>query len=357
MNNYSTNGQAHLSPSLGHHPNQSSHDLLAHDLPAPKPGFSRHHPSHTRLTATVAKLYYEERCTQNEIADKLRLSQGTVCRVLQKAEQEGIVRITVIPPDDSFVDLEELLEHKFGLAEVIIARAASDSDESMQSVLGAASALFLESTLKPGEVIGIAPRSATLQSMVEQMPLIWKADACQVVQILGETSASTADEHAHHLVPELAKLVQGQAHLLPAPSLVDSKAAADVLAQDPQIRETMALYERITIALVGIGSVEHSSWQAACENRFSIAELQKLEAKGAVGNICLRFYDARGKEVEDMLDSKVFGLELHRLKSIPSVVGIAGGKSKHQAILGAVRGRWVNVLITDQYSAEALVQA
>jgi DNA-binding transcriptional regulator LsrR (DeoR family) len=52
----------------------------------------------------------------------------------------------------------------------------------------------------------------------------------------------------------------------------------------------------------------------------------------------------------------VFGLELARLKSIPSVVGIAGGKRKYQAILGALRGRWINVLITDQFSAEILLR-
>jgi DNA-binding transcriptional regulator LsrR (DeoR family) len=70
---------------------------------------------------------------------------------------------------------------------------------------------------------------------------------------------------------------------------VDSKAAADILAQDPQVRETMALFDRITVALVGIGPIEPSSWLAASDNRFSVTELQALEANGAVGNICLRF--------------------------------------------------------------------
>jgi DNA-binding transcriptional regulator LsrR (DeoR family) len=73
--------------------------------------------------------------------------------------------------------------------------------------------------------------------------------------------------------------------------------------------------------------------------------------------MCLRFFDARGEEIIDPLGFRVFGLELARLKNIPSVVGIAGGKRKCQAILGALRGRWMNVLITDQFSAETLVRA
>ena len=227
-----------------------------------------------RLIAEVAQLYHEERCTQNEIANKLRLSQGTVCRLLKKAEERGIVRITVIPPEGTFVDLEELLEDKFGLAQVIIARAASDSEESIQSVLGAAAAHFLEATLKPREVIGVASWSATLLSMVEQMRPIWKVADCRVVQILGGLGDPSAEEHAHHLVTQLARLVQGEAHFLAAPGIVDSKAAADVLAQDPHVRETMALFDRITVALVGIGPVEPSSWLAASDNRFSVAELR-----------------------------------------------------------------------------------
>jgi DNA-binding transcriptional regulator LsrR (DeoR family) len=66
-------------------------------------------------------------------------------------------------------------------------------------------------------------------------------------------------------------------------------------------------------------------------NTFSIEELQSLEDKGAVGNICLRFYNANGEEIKDALGSnRVFGLELERLKSIPMVVGIACGKRKRQ---------------------------
>src|ERR1700675_393318 len=90
-----------------------------------------------RLIAEVAQLYHEEHCTQNEIANKLRLSQGTVCRLLKKAEERGIVRITVIPPEGTFVDLEELLEDKFGLTQVIIGRADTDSEEVVQKAWAA----------------------------------------------------------------------------------------------------------------------------------------------------------------------------------------------------------------------------
>ena len=155
---------------------------------------------------------------------------------------------------------------------------------------------------------------------------------------------------------QLAGLVQGEAHFLLAPEIVDSKAAADVLAQDPCVRQTMTLFNRINVALVEIGPVEASSWLGNGSHRFPTNELRALEAKGAVGHVCWRFYNAVGEEINP-LRATVFGVEWAHLKSIPKVVGIAGGKRKHQAILGALRGEWVNVLITDQFSAEAILRA
>jgi len=316
----------------------------------------RSHGIQARLIAQVARLYHEGRLTQNEIAAKLGLSQGTVCRLLQKAVEHGVVRITVISPEGTFVDLEEVLERKFGLSHVVIGRAADDCEECVRSALGAAAAHYLETTLKSREVIGVDSWSATLRSMVEQMHLVWKVAECQVVQVLGGVGNPGAEKHAYHLVTQLASLVQGDAHFLPAPGVVDSKDAADVLGRDPHLRETMMLFERITVVLVGIGSVEPSLF-ASPGKLFSAEELRTVAAKGMVGNICLRFYDVRGKEIENSWSARVFGLESAQLKGIPRVVGIAGGKRKHQAILGALRGRWINVLITDQFSAEALVKA
>ena len=308
--------------------------------------------------AQVARLYHEERLTQTQIAARLRFSQGTVCRLLQKAEQRGIVRVTVNPPHGTFVDLEELLERKFGLAQVVIARAGWDADLPVQGALGAAAAHYLETTLKSRDVIGVASRSATLRAMVEQMHPVWKVRDCRVVQILGGFGDPAAEPHANHLVSQLAALVRGQAHFLAAPDLVDSKGLADVLAQDPQICDTVALFDRLTVALVGIGPAGPSSGLAdGGHPRFAAAERRALEAKGAVGQVCLRFYDARGQEIADGPGARAFGLDAARLRRIPRVVGIAGGKRKRQALLAALRGRWVNVLITDEFSAEALARA
>jgi DNA-binding transcriptional regulator LsrR (DeoR family) len=307
-----------------------------------------------RLITQVARLYYEERLTQTDIAGKLGMSQVSVCRFLKKAEDYNIVRTTVISPAGAFLDLEVLLERKFGLQQVLIAEASRDSEEPVLTAIGAAAAHFLETTVKSGEVIGISSWSASLLSMVEHLHPVWKIQKCKVVQMLGGFDSPSAEKHANHLTTGLATLVQGEPHFLPAPGIVGSASSVKILANDPYVRETMELFDRITLALIGIGSVEPSALVASSGNAYSTEELETIREKGGVGNICLRFYDARGMSIQEPLGDRVIGMDLERLRNVSRLVGIAGGKQKFQAILGALRGGWINILITDQYTAKRL---
>ena len=89
---------------------------------------------------------------------------------------------------------------------------------------------------------------------------VWKVSECKVVQILGGEGHPSIEKHASYLVSQLARLVQGDAHFLPAPGLVASKEVADVLGQDPNVRETMKLFDLIT---AGSGNIK-PSWER-CE--------------------------------------------------------------------------------------------
>ncbi len=137
-----------------------------------------------RVITKVARLYYEERLTQAEIAGKLGISQVAVSRLLKKAEEYGIVRTTVITPPGAFAELEGLLEAKFALMQVVIAEASRDTEEAVIKAIGSAAAQLLESTLKTGEVIGISSWSASLLSMVDQMHPIRKIQNSTVVQMI-----------------------------------------------------------------------------------------------------------------------------------------------------------------------------
>lgn len=305
--------------------------------------------------AKIARLYYERGVRQAAIAAQLDLSQATVSRLLKRAEEEQIVRITVSVPHGAFTGLEEELQVTYGLKEVIVVDSGADEDEILRN-LGAAAAYYVETTLKSGEIIGISSWSSTLVGMVDAMHPLPRSISTKVVQILGGVGNPNAENHATHLTRRMASLTRGEATFLPTPGITGSAEMARIYLEDPFIRPALAQFEQVTLALVGIGTVEPSTLLTSSGNIFNAEELDLLRQQGSVGDICLRFFDQDGVPVLTPLNDRVIGMRLEQLQKVPRSVGIAGGLRKLQAIRGALMGRWINVLITDRGIAEALVR-
>ncbi len=311
-----------------------------------------------RLLAKVARLYYERGERQSAIAAQLDLSQATISRLLRRAEEEQIVRITVSVPKGFYGDLEDALQQRYGLKEAIVVDTMdTEGGSQLLRDIGAAAAFYVETTLKQREIIGISSWSSTLLAMVHAMQPLSRPTQSQVVQILGGIGDPAAEGHAVHLSHQLASLVRGEATFLSAPGVTGSGDATRHFLQEPYIQNTVAMFDRMTMALVGIGALEPSSLLASSGNSFSPQELDMLREEHAVGDICLRFFDAEGMPVVTPLNERVIGMSLEQLQRVPRAVGIAGGKKKLAAIRGALLGRWVNVLITDRYTAASLLDA
>jgi DNA-binding transcriptional regulator LsrR (DeoR family) len=309
-----------------------------------------------RLMTRVARMYHEQGLRQTEIAETLNLSQSTVSRLLKRAEQEQIVRVTVRVPYGVYPDLEEALVATFGLRDAVVADSVrGDDDEGVARDIGRAAAYYLETTLGQGECIGISSWSSTLLAMVNVMHQVPRPMGARVIQILGGAGEPQAKVHAAYLAGQLAQLVRGQVTFLPAPGLVDSAEVRQVLLNDSSIREVIKAFDEITLALVGIGTVEPSPLLASSGNIFSAQELETLRQNGAVGDILYRFYDAEGEIVQTPLAARVTGMALESLRGVTRVIGVAGGARKLDAIRGALHGRWINTLITDRFTAERLV--
>lgn len=309
-----------------------------------------------RLITKVARLYYERGLRQTEIKERLDISQPTISRLLKRALDENIVRITVSAPHGTHPELEDALETTYGLKEAIVVDADGEGDDEIARSLGVASAFYLEATLKPKELIGISSWSSTLLAMVNAVHTMPRVPGVRVLQILGGVGNPGAEIHATHLTRRLATLVTGEAIFLPAPGVTGSATARQVLLDDRFTDESVQLFGQVTLALVGIGALEPSRLLAESGNVFDAAELRQLEVAGAVGDICLRFFSAKGRPVKTALNQRVIGMELDQLKCAPRSVGIAGGKRKYRAIRGALAGGWINVLITDRATAERLIK-
>jgi DNA-binding transcriptional regulator LsrR (DeoR family) len=307
-----------------------------------------------RLMTKVARMYYDQGIRQQEITERLNIHQSTISRLLKRARESNIVRISVAIPAGTFSEMEEALASRFNLKEAIIVDSSEDEERLVRD-LGAAAAFLVETSVKPGTVIGVSSWSRALLAMVDALHQDDNGRGGKVVQILGGVGKAETQYHATQLAQELAKRISATAILLQAPGVVGSAEARRVLSRDPAVLQASGLFDSIDLALVGIGCMEPSKLLSNSGNVFSPTEREELSNQGAVGDICLRFFDHEGKLIKSPLMNRVIGIELSDLKKAKRVVGIAGGVRKIPAILAALRGGWINVLLTDRLTAEKLI--
>jgi DNA-binding transcriptional regulator LsrR (DeoR family) len=310
--------------------------------------------SDIRLVAKVARLYYEADLNQQDIARRLAISQAKVSRLLREARERDIVRVTVTTPLGVHTELEEAVEGAYGIAEAIVVDSSNDEQRLLQA-LGAATAAHLEATIRSDDVLGISSWSESLLATVEAMSPMRSTAGVRVVQILGGVGDPVAEHRATELASRLADLVSGEAVRLPVPGVVDSPDARTVLEGDRYVRRALDLFDQVTVTLVGVGALEPSPLLARSGNVFSFEDLALVGAEGGVGDVCLRFIDAQGRPVAPELGDRVIGMDLDTLRSVPRRVAVAGGRRKHTAIQGALRGGLVTHLITDRDTATALI--
>ena len=306
------------------------------------------------LLGKVSALYYLRHHTQQEIARRLRVSRPTVSRLLREARDLGYVQITVASPPGLHLDLETRIEDRYGLQSVhVVEGGAGQSADVMRRQLGAAAAKYLARAVRPGETIGLA-WGTTLSAMVDAMVPMATANS-RVVQILGGVGAPDAPEYGAELVRRLARQLEAQAVLLPAPGIVATAAVRDVLSKDKHVRAALDELDSLDIVFVGLGSLA-SNPVLNDGHTLSRQARKELQARRAVGDIALRFFDERGAPVLTGLDDRMLGITTEQLRKVERVVAVAGGTDKFDAIVAALQARIVDVLITDRITAEALAR-
>jgi DNA-binding transcriptional regulator LsrR (DeoR family) len=307
-----------------------------------------------RLLYRVAQAYYEQDLTQAEIADRFGISRIKVSRMLTRAREDGIVRISVVAPPGDSTALERDLEAAFGLVEAIVAEPDGSGYSDAVDAIGRAAAEYLVRVLEDGHTIGLTWGNTVLAAVTAldyaNLP------SCRVVQLLGGLGNIEAEVHGAELVRRAADRLGCKARNIHAPGIVASETVRDALIADPQVRDTLDLAKRADFALFGIGTLGPHSVLWDQSSALSAEDCRSLQKLGVVGDIALRFFDAEGLPVANPFTNRTIGLDLADLHRIPRRIGIAGGIEKAPALRAALTARLVNVLVTDSRTAAALLQ-
>jgi DNA-binding transcriptional regulator LsrR (DeoR family) len=312
-----------------------------------------------RLLAKVARLYYEHDLTQAEISERLRLSRQRVQRLLEYAREEGIVSIAIHPIMGTFSELERSLEARFGLSEALVVEtSAPENQNTIAREVGAGAAEYMARLLRPKDKVVLSWGNSLL-GMVNALSARTRVrmPELRLIQALGSLGDPNTAMYGGELVRRAAKALGAKPILFPAPAIAASPQARDALYADPYVSHTLELARTADLALIGIGSSDSDSIAVPDLWRFLPADaLPDLLAKGAVGSINLRYFNAAGSLVPSEINERVIGLTLDEMRKIPRVVGVAGGPSKVKAILAALQARLINVLVTDHITASELLE-
>ena len=228
------------------------------------------------------------------------------------------------------------------------------SSQQIKQAIGSAAAHYLETRLRADELIGISSWSGTIRAMVDALHP-FNAACKGVIQLLGGVGAN-GNVQATILTQNLAALLNCPSWLLPSQSIEHSVQDRQRLAANPDVAEVLEKFDQVDLAIVGIGDLEPSALLRNSGNYYDEEMLRTLAQRGAVGDICLHYFDAQGEPVLSAEEDPVIGMELAQVRNCAQVVALAGGKEKAHAIRGALRGGYVNVLIVDYPTARLLVE-
>ncbi len=303
-----------------------------------------------QLSVEVARLYYQLEYGQQQIATELNISRPTVSRLLKHAKDKGFVTITITDPFSQTDLLADKIKEKYGLSEVIIAQTPSDNYDLIIDQISLEAANYLAEAVKEDDIIGIG-WGTTIYEIAKKLQVSLLKNI-QVVQLKGSITHSKVNTFAHETLSLFADNYHTTGTALPLPVIFDNKEVKTVVEKDRHIQHIMELQEKASIAVYTVGTTREEAlvFQLGYLSKEQKSQLQQT----AVGDICSRFYDITGKIASKEINERTIGIDLSELPKKRISLLVAGGDHKFEAIKGALKGGYVNTLVTDYWMAKKL---
>jgi DNA-binding transcriptional regulator LsrR (DeoR family) len=313
--------------------------------------------SRERLAA-VARMYYLDELGQQEIAGIMGISRSQISRLLTRARELGVVRISVDEYDPCDRELERALCDRLGVRRAVVVRGADAGDrrgESVRRAIGYFAAPAVAELLRPGMVVGLAGGRtlAALVAHVRDEHGAARAAGARVVPLMGNIGPTASEIDAMELSRTLAQRLGGTRYTLNAPAIAQDREARDLFLAHEHIRAVWELFGALGLALVGIGSLEESAF--IDRGVLPPDDLARLGAAGAVGEICGRFFDASGRECASPYRDRVVSVGLDELRRCGEVVAVTNGARRAVAVHAALKGGLVRSLVIDDAGARAVL--
>ena len=308
------------------------------------------------LLLRVAWFYYKDELTQDEIARRLSVSRASVGRMLDRARKAGLVTINLNADHLNAFEVSRQLRRTFHLAEALVIpdhETEVGDHHGLNARLGRGGAQFMSTHLRPGGTLGVGWGETVSQVIASTS--FGAVGPIHMVSLTGGVDAYLPAFLSSKSEGEGAMGEMTTATVIPTPIVASTPELAAALKAEPAIQQVLKQACGVDQAIVGVGTPTADA---------TIVEMGYLEAEdvrtlrdhAVVGDILGQFFDASGRVVKLPIHDRRIGIELTDLAQIPKVVGVAGGLHKVDAILGALRGGFLDVLVTNELAALRLLE-
>jgi DNA-binding transcriptional regulator LsrR (DeoR family) len=308
----------------------------------------------TRLddAARAGWLYYVAGNTQDEIARKLGVSRQSAQRLVSLAVSEKLVKVRLDHPIARCMELANALTTAFDLKVCEIVPSDADNPNGTTG-LAEAGAAEMERHLKSVHPMILAIGTGrALRASVEQLSPM-DCPQHRIVSLLGNMM-SDGSATAYNVVIRMAERVNARHYPMPLPVFARSQEEKRTLHAQETVHNIMDLARQADVTFVGVGNMGVNA-PLHVDGFISRDEVRALDRAGAVGEITSWVFDAEGRLIDGLVNDRVASMPLQPGQGKP-VVAIAAGEAKVSAIHGAMTGRLINGLITNEHTAEQLLK-
>jgi DNA-binding transcriptional regulator LsrR (DeoR family) len=307
-------------------------------------------PAELVRLAAVARRYYVDGRPKLEIAEEFGLSRFKVARLLDQALARGIVRIEVRVPAQIDAELSERVRATYRLRHVIVVDSPENPEADLRANLAGVAADLLRETVVEGDILGLG-YGRTITVMTEALTALPR---CTVVQLSGALLGVNVQENSIELVRRVAAVSGGPAFPIYTPQILPDFVTAEALRREPQVAEAQRHWNRLTKAVVAIGSWDppHSQLYIALSQR----ERDELRAQGACAELCANLLDDEGRPVATDFTDRCITITAGQLRTVDEVIAVGGGHDKVAAFRAILKGGYATSLVTDVIVARALLE-
>jgi len=283
--------------------------------------------------------------TQQAIADRLSISRMRVIKLLENARQTGVIQFRLRSDGVGMVRQSQELINKYHLKDVFLIPEVDTDESHPNESIARAGAMYIADRLGDNACINVGYGDTLGRTLNHLATMVQSPVTC--ISLTGGVS--------NYLPNTRSNVFNARLHLIPAPLLASSPDMASAMREESSVSEIIRMSELSSFTLVGIGSIDESA-TVFRSGVLSPSDLFYLRMNSAVGDVLCHFLDKDGQVIHTPIEDRLISTPLDRLKAMHNVIGLAAGREKIEAIRAVLRGGYLDILITDEPTANLLLK-